>query len=153
MEDNWNDYDYDNSWATTQAQIQTTTWQENSTHNIMERPQQELSTIPPRRQNTTALRHSLSAAQQQRNNNIEDTITHYVMYSNFKSYHHLPIDSGASVHVCPKDYAPDQPLRPCGESVPQLYTVTNKKIPVCLRHQVCSLQAGQLQDHDAPLRL
>ena len=40
------------------------------------------------------------------------------------------IDSGASTHVCPKDYAPDLPLRPCGESVPQLYTVTNKKIPV-----------------------
>ena len=52
------------------------------------------------------------------------------MYSNFKSYHHLLIDSGASTHVCPKDYAPDLPLRPCGESVPQLYTVTNKKIPV-----------------------
>ena len=52
------------------------------------------------------------------------------MYSNFKSYHDLLIDSGASTHVCPKDYAPDLPLRPCGESVPQLYTVTNKKIPV-----------------------
>ena len=52
------------------------------------------------------------------------------MYSNFKSYHHLLIDSGASTHVCPKDYAPDLPLRPCGEPVPQLYTVTNKKIPV-----------------------
>ena len=52
------------------------------------------------------------------------------MYSNFKSYHHLLIDSGASTHVCPKDYAPDLPLRPCGESVPQLYTATNKKIPV-----------------------
>ena len=31
---------------------------------------------------------------------------------------------------CPKDYAPDLPLRRCGELVPQLYTVTNKKIPV-----------------------
>ena len=51
------------------------------------------------------------------------------MCSNFKSYHHLLIDSGASTHVS-KDYAPDLPLRPCGESVPQLYTVTNKKIPV-----------------------
>ena len=30
------------------------------THNIMERPQQELSTMPPRRRNTTALRHSSS---------------------------------------------------------------------------------------------
>ena len=45
------------------------------------------------------------------------------MYSNFKSYHHLLIDSGASTHVCSKDYAP------CGESVPQLYMGTNKKIP------------------------
>ena len=52
------------------------------------------------------------------------------MYSNFKSYRHLLIDSGASTHVCPKDFAPNLPLRPCGESVPQLYTVTNKKIPV-----------------------
>ena len=52
------------------------------------------------------------------------------MYSNFKSYHDLLIDSGASTHVCPKDYATDLPLRPCGESVPRLYTVTNKKIPV-----------------------
>ena len=52
------------------------------------------------------------------------------MYSNFKSYHHLLIDSGASTHDGPKDYAPDPPLRPCGESVPQLYTVTSKKIPV-----------------------
>ena len=71
-----------------------------------------------------------AARQPQRNKKIEDTITHYIMYSNFKSYHHLLIDSGASTHVCPKDYAPDLPLRPCGESVPQLYTVTNKKIPV-----------------------
>ena len=71
-----------------------------------------------------------AARQQQRNKKIENTITHYIMYSNFKSYHHLLIDSGASTHVCPKDYAPDLPLRPCGESVPQLYTVTNKKIPV-----------------------
>ena len=46
------------------------------------------------------------------------------------SYQHLLIDSGASTHVCLKDYAPDLPLRPCGESVPKLYTVTNKKIPV-----------------------
>ena len=52
------------------------------------------------------------------------------MNPNFKSHHHLLIDSEASTHVCPKDYAPDLPLQPCGESVPQLYTVTNKKIPV-----------------------
>ena len=52
------------------------------------------------------------------------------MYSNFKSCHHLLIDSAASTHVCPKDYAPDLPLRPCEQPVPQLYTVTNKKIPV-----------------------
>ena len=52
------------------------------------------------------------------------------MYPNFKSYHHLLIEPGASTHVGPKDYAPDLPLRPCGESVPQLYTVPNKKIAV-----------------------
>ena len=80
---------------------------------------------------TTQLHFDIAAAtQQQRNMKIEDTITHYIMCSNFKSYHHLLIDSGASTHVCPKDYAPDLPLRPCGESGPQLYTVTNKKIPV-----------------------
>ena len=93
----------------------------------MGRPQQELSTIPTRRQHTATLS---AARQQQRNKKIEDTHTHYIMYSNFKSYHHLLIASGASTHVCPKDYAPDLPLRPCGESVPQLYTVTSKKIPV-----------------------
>ena len=71
-----------------------------------------------------------AATQQQKRGKLDNNITHYIMYSNFKSYHHLLIDSGASTHVCPKDYAPDLPLRPCGESVPQLYTVTNKKIPV-----------------------
>ena len=71
-----------------------------------------------------------AATQQQRNKKIEDTIRRYIRYSNFKSYHHLLIDSGTSTRACPKDYAPDLPLRPCGESVPQqLYTVT-KKIPV-----------------------
>ena len=39
-----------------------------------------------------------AARQQQRNKKIEDTITHYIMYSNFKCYHHLLIDSGASTH-------------------------------------------------------
>ena len=82
-------------------------------------------------EDTTQLHFDIAAAtQQQRNKKIEDTITHYIMYSNFKSYHHLLIDSGASTHVCPEDCAPDLPLRPCGESDPQLYTVTNKKIPV-----------------------
>ena len=95
----------------------------------MERPQQEFQQFL--QEDTTKLHFNIAAArQQQRNKKIEDTITHYIMYSNFKSYHHLLIDSGASTHVCPKDYAPDLPLRPCGESVPQLYTVTNKKIPV-----------------------
>ena len=42
------------------AQIQIATWQENNTHNIMERPQQELSTIPQRRHHTATLRHSSS---------------------------------------------------------------------------------------------
>ena len=79
---------------------------------------------------TTQLHFGIAAAtQQQRNKKIEDTITHYIVYSNFKSYHHLLANSGASAHVCPKDYAPDLPLRPCGESVPQLYTITNNKIP------------------------
>ena len=151
MEENWNDYDYDNSWdlndnnyedtanyightspldtSDKQSHYYTST---NSNHylerrNIMERPR--LSTIP--QEDTTQLHFDIAAAtQQQRNKKIEDTITHYIMCSNFKSYHHLLIDSGASTHVCPKDYAPDLPLRPCGESVPQLYTVTNKKIPV-----------------------
>ena len=74
------------------------------------------------REDTTQLHFDIAAAtQQQRNKKTEDTITHYIMYSNFKSYHHLLIDSGACTHVCPKDYAPEK-------SVPQLYTVTNKKI-------------------------
>ena len=92
----------------------------------MERPQQELSTIPTRRHHTATLRHSSSKTTTKEQGHY--CTPHHV--SNFKSYHHLLIDSGASTHVCPKDYAPDLPLRPCGEPVPQLYTVTNKKIPV-----------------------
>ena len=46
-------------------------------------------------EDTTQLHFDIAAAtQQQRNKKIEDTITHYIMYSNFKSYHHLLIDSG-----------------------------------------------------------
>ena len=71
-----------------------------------------------------------AATQQQKQRRLDENLTHYIVCSNFKSYHHLLIDSGASTHVCPKDYAPDLPLRPCGNSTPQLYTVTNKKIPV-----------------------
>ena len=98
VEENWNDYDHSKSF------------------------QQFLQ------EDTTQLHFDIAAArQQQRNKKIEDTITHYIMYSNFKSYHHLLIDSGASTHVCPKDYAPE--------------------------HQARSLQAGQLQDHDDLLRL
>ena len=101
------------------------------THDIMERPQQKLSTIPTREEDRTQLHFDIAAAtQRQKIKKIEGTITHYIMYSNFKSYHQLLIDSGASTHVCPNDYVPDLPLRPCGESVPQLYTVTNKKILV-----------------------
>ena len=41
-----------------------------------------------------------------------------------------PADRPRSIYTClPKD-APDLSLRPCGESVPQLCTVSNKKIPV-----------------------
>ena len=161
MEENWNDYDYDNSWD----------WNDNSyedTANYIGGINESHLTIGHIRQAKSRLHkhksksllgkrtthttswneHSKSfqqflqedntqphfgiaaARQQQRNKKIEDTIAHYIMYSNFKSYHHLLIDSGASTHVCPKDHAPDLPLRPCGESVPQLYKVTNKKIPV-----------------------
>ena len=66
-----------------------------------------------------------STLQQQHNNrNSEDlmTISHTTSCT--------PTSSLTSAHVCPKDYSPVLPLRPCGESVPQLYTVTNKKIPV-----------------------
>ena len=53
-------------------------------------------------EDTTQLHFDTAAAtQQQRNKKIEDTVTHYIMYSNFESYHHLLIDSGASTHVCP----------------------------------------------------
>ena len=67
------------------------------------------------------------------------------MYSNFKSYHHLLIDSGASTRVCPKDYAPNLPPRPCGESVPQLYTVTPvygiKYVPyIMIPYYVCGVK-------------
>ena len=159
MEENRNDYDYDNSWD----------WNDNSyegTANYIGGINESHLTIGHIRQANSRLHkhksksllgkrpthttswndHSKSfqqflqednsqlhfdiaaARQPQRNKKIEDT--NYIMYSNFKSYHHLLIDSGAPTHVCPKGYAPDLPLRPCGESVSQLYTVTNKKIPV-----------------------
>ena len=87
-----------------------------------------------------------AATQQQKRGKLDNNITHYIMYSNFKSYHHLLIDSRASTHVCPRDYAPDLPLRPCGESVPQLYTVTNKKIPVYGIMKYPILSASRLLD-------
>ena len=105
---------------------------------------QQLHDMPPE------LHFDIAAAtQQQRDRKIEDTITHYIMCSNFKSHHHLLIDSGESTHVCPKNYAPNLPLRPCGElsSTATLHGYQQEE-DSCLRHQVCSLQAGKLQDHD-----
>ena len=161
MEENWNDYDYDNSWDWNDNSYEDTAnyiGGINESHltighirqaNSRLHKHKSKSLLGKRTTHTTSWNdHSKSfqqflqednaqphfdiaaARQPQRNKKIEDTITHHIMYSNFKSYHHLLIDSGASTHVCPKDYAPDLPLRPCGESVPQLYTVTNKKIPV-----------------------
>ena len=157
MEENWNDYDYDNSWDWNDNSYEDTAnyiGGINESHltighirqaNSRLHKHKSKSLLGKRTTHTTSWNdHSKSfqqflqedttqphfdiaaARQQQRNKKIEDTITHYIMYSNFKSYHHLLIDSGAYTHVCPKDYAPDLPL----ESVPQLYTVTNKKIPV-----------------------
>ena len=81
------------------------------------------------------IQHNCASIKQQQHKSkdtkkIDNNITHYIMYSNLKSDHHLLAASGASSHVCPKGYAPDLPLRPCGESVPQLYTATNQKIPL-----------------------
>ena len=116
----------------------TTSWNDRS--NRFQQFQQE---------DTTQLRFDIAAAtQKQRQNQIDDNITHYIMYSNFKSYHRLLIEPGASTYVYSKDYAPDLPPRP----VPQLYTVTAKKIPVYGIKYVPYKQ-GQLQDHDALLRL
>ena len=51
-------------------------------------------------EDTTQLHFDIEAAtQKQRQKKTDDNITHYIMYSNFKSYHHLLIDSGASTHV------------------------------------------------------
>ena len=129
MEENWNDYDYDNSWD----------WNDNNyedaanyiggineSHltighirqaNSRLHKHKSKSLLGKRTTPTTSWNdHSKSfqqflqedntqphvgiaaARQQQRNKKIEDTITHYIMYSNFKSYHHLLIDSGASTH-------------------------------------------------------
>ena len=115
MEENWNDYGYDSSWdwndnshgdtanyiggineshLTTGHKSRlhkhksksllgkkttlTTSWNDNS-----KSFQQFLE------EDTTQLHFDIAAAtQQQRNKKIKDTITHYIMYSNFKSYHH-----------------------------------------------------------------
>ena len=150
MEESWNDYDYDNSWAWNDNSYQktasyiggineshltighirqakslprkhkpksllgkkashTTSWNDHSK-----------SFQPFLQQDTPQLPFNIAAAtQKQRQKKVEDIITHYIMYSDFKSYNHLLIDSGAlSAHFCPKDYALDLRLRPCGESVP-----------------------------------
>ena len=59
--------------------------------------------------------------------------------------HYPLLDPGASTHVCPRDYAPDIPLRPCAAT-------RNRQNP-CLRNQVRALPVGQLQGHDSLLRL
>ena len=154
MEENWNDYDYDNSWDWNDNSYEDTAnyiGGINESHLTIGHTRQANSRLHKRKsksllgkrtthttswndrsksfqqflqEDNTQPHFDIAAArQQQRNKKIENTITHYIMYSNFKSHHQLLIDSGASTHVCPKDYAPDLP-------VPQLYTVTNKKIPV-----------------------
>ena len=98
----------------------------NSAHNIMDARSESFQQFL--QEDTTQLHFDIAAAtQQQRIKKIEDTVAHYIMYSNVKSYHHLLIVSGPSTHVCPEDYIP---LQPCGESVLQLYKVTSKKTPV-----------------------
>ena len=72
MEKNWNHYDYDD------------------TANYIGGINESHLTIGHIRQAKSRLHFDIAAAtQQQRNKKIEDTITHYIMYSNSKSYHHL----------------------------------------------------------------
>ena len=146
MEENWNDYDYDNSWDWNDNSYEDTAnyiGGINESHLTIGHIRQAKSRLHKHKsksllgkkttqttswndhsksfqqflqEDTTQLHFDIAAAtQQQRNKKIKDTITHHIMYLNFKSYHHLLIDSGASTHVCPKDYAADLPLRPCGE--------------------------------------
>ena len=141
MEENWNDYNYDNSWDWNDNSYEDTAnyiGGINGSHLTIGHIRQAKSMLHKRKfksllgkktthatswndrsksfqqflqEDTTQLHFDIAAAtQQQRNKKIEDTITHYIMYSNFKSCHRLLIDSGASTHVCPKDYAPDLPL-------------------------------------------
>ena len=176
MEENWHDYDYDNSWDWNDNSYEDTAnyiGGINKSHLTIGHIRQAKSRLHKHQsksllgkrtthttswndhsksfqqflQDTTQLHFDIAAArQQQRNKKIEDTITHYIMYSNFKSYHHLLIDSGASAHVCPKDYA---------SSTTTLWRISSTTLQEdsCLRHQVCSRQAGQLQGHDTLLRL
>ena len=61
---------------------------------------------------TPRLRFDIAAATlKQKQQRTDDNMSHYIVNSNFKSFHRLLIDSGASTHVCPKDYGPDLPLR------------------------------------------
>ena len=43
---------------------------------------------------------------------------------------YILIDSGAATHVCPRDYANQFPLEPCGASTPRLFAATNDEIPL-----------------------
>ena len=175
MEENWNDYDYDNSWD----------WNDNSyedTANYIEGINESHLTIGHIRQSksrlhkhksksllgkrttqttswddhsksfqqflqedTTQLHFDIAAAgQQQRNKKIEDTITHYIMYSN---------DRLRSIYTCLPEglHARTTATTLWGVSSTALHGYQQED--PCLRNQVRSLQAGQLQDHDTILRL
>ena len=93
-------------------------------------------------EDTTQLHFDIAAAtQQQRNKKIEDTVTHYIMCSNFYTF--LPEGLRARPTTTTL----------CGEAVPQLYTVTNKKIPVyCIKHVPDKQDNFRIKDHDTLLR-
>ena len=152
MEESWNDYDYDNSWGWNDNSYEDTAnyiGGINGSHLTIGHIRQA-KPLPHKRkskallgkkashttswndhsksfrqflqEDTTQLHFDIAAAtQKQRNKKIEDTIAQYIMYSNFKSYHDLLIDSGGL-----RARSTTTTLS-CGESVPQRYTVTNKK--------------------------
>ena len=105
----------------------TTSWNDRS-KSFQQLPQED----------ATQLHFDIAAAtQKQRQKKVEDNTTRYTMYSNFKSYHHLLIDSGAFT------------LR-TGSTTTTLWRISSATLhgyqqeDPCLWHQVCSLQAGQL---------
>ena len=121
--------------TTTQAQLQITTWQENSTHNIMERSQQELSTIPPRRHRTATLRYSSSntTAKEQEDGGHYHTLHHVLQLQVIPP----PADRLRSIYTCLPEGLHARPTATTLWRISSTILHGYQQEDSCLRHQVC----------------